>query len=466
MKRAEDIIAEALKSDKTFKREVLNKEIHVLVVSRKSILKQMVIQVQALVSGDFIDNKKNSLVIKKATKILFNLLNISLKLSGVEELNPSINTAHTKLLRSIGVALASKGQIRAYIIPLNGIPKLRAIFAEANSKLNSLFNTFSEKPIPLSEQFDVGMLFSSTDAFKIAWNTANTKLKKNMADVFNAPASTKRSKAIQSIKRAQTLIRTATLSSAKKLSSTYESNQWVSSVKTKFSIKDTSLKSVSVIVVEPKFDTINNKGIQVAQRTLNRILKKKLQSIADSILSTRNSPSILDQFEKHLANTVAAKLNAKTQPRDIKGRFIKVADVLKSIVKVKPLKVRTSRYSPKLSTKKIGEEVLDLLRIKNIVNIFLAETVKNNMGKGSSSRILNYRTGRLARSMRLDKIAEQGGILRGRVDYQRNPYDIYGIGGTRRDPPSRDPKKLLDKSIRQILKNKLQLAISFTSELI
>ena len=65
---------------------------------------------------------------------------------------------------------------------------------------------------------------------------------------------------------------------------------------------------------------------------------------------------------------------------------------------------------------------------------------------------LNYRTGRFAGSVRATDIAitAKGHPSIG-YTYQRDPYEVFeASSGTRFSSSERDPRKLIDKSIREI----------------
>ena len=73
------------------------------------------------------------------------------------------------------------------------------------------------------------------------------------------------------------------------------------------------------------------------------------------------------------------------------------------------------------------------------------------MGNGTSRNILNYRTGRLAASAKVERISEsRQGMITAFYTYMKNPYATFSEGGRQQNPRSRDPKLLISKSIRDI----------------
>lgn len=115
----------------------------------------------------------------------------------------------------------------------------------------------------------------------------------------------------------------------------------------------------------------------------------------------------------------------------------------------------------------VADVTSNLVLLKNIINEHLPDYVQKNMGKGAAKEILNYRTGRFAKSAELKTLAQVKGsksfVLDGLVTYMRNPYDVFRPGG-KLHKPGRDPKRIIDKSIRQILKEKALIALSFKSQ--
>ena len=66
---------------------------------------------------------------------------------------------------------------------------------------------------------------------------------------------------------------------------------------------------------------------------------------------------------------------------------------------------------------------------------------------------LNYQTGRFADSVRVETVNETtSGYPSYAYTYQRDPYQVFetGIGNSKWASPERDPRKLIDMSIREI----------------
>jgi hypothetical protein len=73
------------------------------------------------------------------------------------------------------------------------------------------------------------------------------------------------------------------------------------------------------------------------------------------------------------------------------------------------------------------------------------------MVDGNRRDVLNYRTGRLASSARVEHLSEsRNGMITAFYSYMKNPYATFSQGGRQQNPRSRDPKLLISKSIREI----------------
>lgn len=92
-----------------------------------------------------------------------------------------------------------------------------------------------------------------------------------------------------------------------------------------------------------------------------------------------------------------------------------------------------------------------LVNLESILRAAINQQVARNMGNGSESRILNYRTGRLAESVTIDRVSEsRQGMISVFYNYMKNPYATFSEGGRQQSPKTRDPKALISKSIREL----------------
>ena len=88
------------------------------------------------------------------------------------------------------------------------------------------------------------------------------------------------------------------------------------------------------------------------------------------------------------------------------------------------------------------------LKLLALINQKLPRTVAKNMGDPA----LNYRSGRFASSTRVtDVVNTQKGFPSIGYTYQRDPYSVFeSTSGSRFSSVDRDPRILIDRSIREI----------------
>ena len=89
--------------------------------------------------------------------------------------------------------------------------------------------------------------------------------------------------------------------------------------------------------------------------------------------------------------------------------------------------------------------------MQSLLDAALVQQVKQNMGGGSRRDILNLRSGRLAESVKVERLSEsRAGMITAFYSYMKNPYATFSDGGRQQIPRTRDPKLLISKSIREI----------------
>ena len=89
------------------------------------------------------------------------------------------------------------------------------------------------------------------------------------------------------------------------------------------------------------------------------------------------------------------------------------------------------------------------LQLIGLINKSLPDTVRKNMQAPG----LQNRTGRFAESVKLTDVVQTGkGFPSFGYTYQKNPYQVFEMGSGQAPWASaeRDPRKLIDRSIREI----------------
>ena len=176
--------------------------------------------------------------------------------------------------------------------------------------------------------------------------------------------------------------------------------------------------------------------------------KANLQNLSGSdslkqkkIKETRKE--ILEPFKKVSGVKVKAK---NTKPK--KSRKTPVKKSVKPNIKATTAKTAISVSPRKTKRKEAATTVPDMLQIVAMINKQLPDTVRKNM----TSPALVNRSGRFAESVRVTDVAKTPkGFPSIGYTYARNPYEVFEMGsGNVRATPERDPRQLIDRSIREI----------------
>ena len=200
-----------------------------------------------------------------------------------------------------------------------------------------------------------------------------------------------------------------------------------------------------------------NNALAVHEGRIRREVEEELLNI---IRFVPGSNTITQDIVEDVTNLVLGKIGGK--PRKLKPH-VPISDK----VDVDPIvpKASTSKVSGPKKTKKSGSNpkpspirlrtnsgrFTSLISLQNLLNQNLHSQIQKNMGTGERTDILNYRTGRLARSASVENMSQsRQGMITAFYSYMRNPYGTFSIGGAQASPASRDPKLLISKSIREI----------------
>lgn len=101
----------------------------------------------------------------------------------------------------------------------------------------------------------------------------------------------------------------------------------------------------------------------------------------------------------------------------------------------------------------------DLNQLLLLINKEAHDYVKLNMGDGARKDILNYRTGRFARSVRAEAIDQDGEQISVHYTFMREIYGTFMPGGRQEFPRSRRPDHLIRTSIRQLAFEKANTSV-------
>lgn len=171
--------------------------------------------------------------------------------------------------------------------------------------------------------------------------------------------------------------------------------------------------------------------------------RSMLQFMSDSVISIllgRKPSTEKEKIVKKTSTPVKTRKRIKTNAK----RIVFAAPQI-----VGPNGTTSFPIAPRLRT--TGGRFTSLVSIQNLLNQNLHTQIQKNMGTGDRRDILNYRTGRFAESVKVEKMSQsREGMIIAFYSYMRNPYATFSIGGEQSRPTTRDPKLLISKSIREI----------------
>jgi hypothetical protein len=218
-----------------------------------------------------------------------------------------------------------------------------------------------------------------------------------------------------------------------------------------------------------------NSGVISPQETafLDNVFKEAIgksfldirKTFVNNIRSGKVGKFLIDKFAQSptLTQSIRNKLVATlTNDKSYKGP-IKSTSTSKSKPNSSNIKVQLPKTSSKISPKSSGKNatrvpatqivntVTNLGNLLLTINQQLQDVISANMGDGTRRDILNYRTGRLASSAKVESLSQsRAGMITAFYSYMKNPYATFSQGGRQQNPKTRDPKLLISTSIREI----------------
>jgi hypothetical protein len=210
---------------------------------------------------------------------------------------------------------------------------------------------------------------------------------------------------------------------------------------------------------------------------VNGFVKQGLLSEgSQSLVELESSPKIIKLIEDRLVATISGKKRKLKKEytgtinnlpeltvRNVIGAAKAKADIQKTKTELKNLKQKVSKSKQQVN-KQVLPETVNLVNILAILNAQIQDVVSANMGDGTQNDILNYRSGRFASSVNLERLTiNKEGTITAFYNYMKYPYATFSVEGKQAYPKSRDPKLLISKSIReiaqQVVTNKLRAVL-------
>lgn len=177
-----------------------------------------------------------------------------------------------------------------------------------------------------------------------------------------------------------------------------------------------------------KLDVIRQDG---SDNAITRTRKKSIKVVTDPFRKVKGAIVVTEDTKINKSSKMPVQLSKKVQAKQQKSKGKK-----------------TPRSIPGGPRTKEKQSSFNLTTLLAILNQRLPDKVAGNMG----SPKLENRTGRFASSVRVTNITQtrQGFPSIGYI-YQREPYGVFeATSGSRFASQERDPRKLIDASIREI----------------
>ena len=190
----------------------------------------------------------------------------------------------------------------------------------------------------------------------------------------------------------------------------------------------------------------------VAQQARNKFKGGLLQEVG---VNTGASPSLYE----YAGDLFVATLKGKQSPKVIKTSTAGSKAKIKTHALLKTTAKATAKSKSgglkadvgKANTSTNTEVSVNLFSLQNLINSQLQDVISANMGNGSSRNVLNYRTGRFASTVQVERLTtSRNGFITAFYSYMKNPYATFSAGGAQAIPATRDPKLLISRSIREI----------------
>ena len=203
-------------------------------------------------------------------------------------------------------------------------------------------------------------------------------------------------------------------------------------------------------------------GVESQEENLRKAPKERAFLVGQNLTARiKADPSILIDLETSTSikqftyNAIISILKGKQPATYNSETIIKVQSNIKKQKVVVSAKQKPSSATP-LPISDLKNSSTSLSSLLSYINRHLQDVISANMGDGNSKDILNYRTGRLASSAKVERMSQsREGMITAFYSYMKNPYATFSEGGQQSLPRSRDPKLLISKSIREIAAEKV-----------
>ena len=241
---------------------------------------------------------------------------------------------------------------------------------------------------------------------------------------------------------------------------------WAKDVASDTSISASAVKEVTTNSAKYQITVdVSNEDDLEAKQILASISKDLTSTKAqEQLLELRGSPSFVDMVSTMLLDILKGRYKEQRSktPKVLLTR-IKATEMgqLKRSALGQELE-HTKAYSPtKMNQlRDLKGRFFSLASLQVLLNQQLQHVISANMGNqpypGGQRQILNYRTGRFASTVSVDRLVQsREGMITAFYSYMKYPYQTFEPGYAQGSPRTRDPKLLIAKSIREIAATKV-----------
>lgn len=215
--------------------------------------------------------------------------------------------------------------------------------------------------------------------------------------------------------------------------------------------KDVSdfLLSVKAVLVVPQ-DALENRYFYGTK--IEGVLDDAVQRALRTVNFSRNLDEELEY--RYLSALQGIKVAAAKPKVDLGKINRKATKELGTTSISAPIAGNIPKASKTTTSSSAGQ--VSLVSLQSLINTHLQDVISANMGNGTRKDVLNYRTGRLAGSAKVERMSQsRAGMITAFYSYMQNPYATFSDGGAQQSPKSRDPKLLISTAIREIAATKV-----------
>lgn len=203
-----------------------------------------------------------------------------------------------------------------------------------------------------------------------------------------------------------------------------------------------NILGTAAILVTIQSAAVSSAYKKAEAQLINGIVKyvKSPEFVEGLITSTKGFDSIVNDIASLVVKSITGKpLPNKQKESNNKSTKIKQKDKSAATVsKLPPLRDRSGRF-------------YSLASLQVLLDLMLEKQVEKNMGDGSREDILNYRSGRFAKSAKVERLVQsKSGLITAFYTYMKYPYQTFEPGFAQGSPLSRNPKLLISKSIHEL----------------